>query len=180
MRIKCRQLDREGTEREVEVHDPDFAPDTYAYEYVKFDSVGNVTFIESLVDGEWVLWSVEVAKMRPLMLVTMRTTHAEARAEITQAEATEAYCIFRGVKLVLVESNPGASRIVQWHVGAQNQMPMTYVDSAVGMSSTLFAPEVRDNELDIDTMQVGLSSMITFQFDRPGRVRGTLFGLALL
>ena len=87
MKIRCRLLDREDTERVVDVDDADVAPDVYANENLKESPVGAVAFVQSFVDGAWETWEVEVFVSGPggRGFITMPTTEAEARAEIAAA-----------------------------------------------------------------------------------------------
>lgn len=55
MKYRCRLLDREGTEEDVDADEAWQAPDAYVYKHVAMQFEGDVSFVEVL-DGEWVCW----------------------------------------------------------------------------------------------------------------------------
>lgn len=85
--FKCRQFDREGTEQDIESDDAIYAPDLYVAKFVQMGWIGAITFIEVLVDGQWVCWAVECLSVRPLMLATAQITADKARAEIKAVQS---------------------------------------------------------------------------------------------
>jgi hypothetical protein len=85
MKFLCRQFDREGTEREVEVDDPDYAVDQYAHSFIKWHERA-VSFIQ-VKDGEgWITWDVECVRHygKAFVLRCEITTEERARKEIDE------------------------------------------------------------------------------------------------
>lgn len=81
-----RLLGKDETRRSIEAEEEIDVPDEYFREHVRAER-GAVAFVEVAVGdfGPWVLWRVECVNQRPLLLVTIRCTEEEAKAEL-QAE----------------------------------------------------------------------------------------------
>lgn len=121
--------------------------------------------------------SEDVGRRRIAML-PMGLPSIEGTAGQTLATTVQSQVHFRGVKLVAIESDVGRTSIAGWFVGAMNQMPMSGYGN--GIPSRCFAPDVRDNEIDIDVLQPAMMMTINIHFRQSCRWEGTLFGETIL